>query len=246
MTSEIQYVALEELRPHPDNPRLVYREDVIDNVASQIEEAGEFPLRHALTVRPLDGYYQIVSGHHRAEAARKAGLDKAPCWVVDMTDQEAFMELVLGNSQGELCPLEYEIHALKAVPLGERGRGKTGGLREYAREVGKTHQYLSLLRQAAEVYEHVKMASQLAILSSQLSDKAMHLAEIHRADRSLWPILVEHLLKRKWSVVNARYWVGRALEFDVPEKWQAIFLPLPEVVRRFPVGKQRAQAPPQQ
>ncbi len=41
MTSEIQYVALEELRPHPDNPRLVYREDVIDNIASQIEEADD-------------------------------------------------------------------------------------------------------------------------------------------------------------------------------------------------------------
>ncbi len=231
MTSEIRYVALEELRPHPDNPRLVYRQDVIDNVASQIEAAGEFPLRHALTVRPLDGYYQIVSGHHRAEAARKAGLDKAPCWVVDVTDQEAFMELVLGNSQGELCPLEYGIHALKAAPLGEGGRGKIGGLSEYAKRVGKSQPYLTLLRQAATVYEAVKPISQL--IGFDLSDKAMHLAEIHRAERSLWPILVEFMLQRKWSVVNARYWVGRALEFDVPEKWQAIFLPLPEVVRRF-------------
>ncbi len=202
MTSEIQYVALEELRPHPDNPRLVYREDVIDNVASQIEEAGEFPLRHALTVRSFNGYYQIVGGHHRAEAARKAGLEKVPCWVVEMTDEEAFMELVLGNSQGELCPLEYGIHALKAVPLTEGGRGKRGGLNEYARQVGKDAGDLSRLRQAAEVFEAVKPLEYSNSLADDFADKAYHLATIHRADRSLWPMLVEHVLKRKWSVVN--------------------------------------------
>jgi ParB/RepB/Spo0J family partition protein len=62
---------------------------------------------HALIVRPLeDKHYQIISGHHRALAAEKAGLTTVPCWVREMSDEDAYMALALNNMQGELHPLE--------------------------------------------------------------------------------------------------------------------------------------------
>lgn len=57
-----------------------------------------------------------------------AGLDAVPCWVRHMDDDEAYMQLALGNVQGELSPLEIGMHALRAVPLAEGGRGLKGGI----------------------------------------------------------------------------------------------------------------------
>ncbi len=80
---------LDQLQPHPDNPRLELRADVIDQVAAQISAAGAFRQEHAILVRPWNGGYQIVAGHHRHAAAQKAGLDEIPCWVREMDDDEA-------------------------------------------------------------------------------------------------------------------------------------------------------------
>ncbi|HJY83610.1 MAG TPA: ParB N-terminal domain-containing protein [Candidatus Binatia bacterium] len=39
-----------------------------------------------------------MSGHHRDEAANRAGLTAVPCWVKEMSDDEALMLLVLSNA----------------------------------------------------------------------------------------------------------------------------------------------------
>ena len=61
-------------------------------------------------VRPLGDAFQIVAGHHRKAAVGLAGLVTVPCWVREMDDDEAFMALVLANSQSELLPLERGMH----------------------------------------------------------------------------------------------------------------------------------------
>jgi ParB-like chromosome segregation protein Spo0J len=73
-------------------------------------------------VRPLGDAFQIVAGHHRKAAAGLAGLVTVPCWVREMDDEEAFMALVLANSQSELLPLERGMHALRATELDKHGR----------------------------------------------------------------------------------------------------------------------------
>jgi hypothetical protein len=68
----------------------------------------------ARLVRPYDDGFQVVAGHHRLAAARAAGLDVMPCWVEEMDDEVAFLELVRSNRQSELTPLERGMHALKS------------------------------------------------------------------------------------------------------------------------------------
>jgi hypothetical protein len=82
--------------------------------------------------------------------------------------------------------MQQHTRALKAVPTAEGGRGKTGGISEYARRVGKSQPYISQVRSAAEVLRVVKPISQLM----GLLDKSQHLFAIHKADASLWPLLV--------------------------------------------------------
>jgi hypothetical protein len=57
-----------------------------------------------------------------------------------MTDEEAFRELLFSNAQDDLKPLEIGLHVLKAVGHGKAGRGKKGGIREYARQMGANEQ----------------------------------------------------------------------------------------------------------
>ena len=111
----ITLIPVEQLKPHPKNPRVALRDDVVDAIAADLEERGRRESRHALTVRAVDDGYEIISGHHRHAAAVKAGIEVAPCWVVDMDDDEAYMALATSNNQGELAPLEIGLHALERV-----------------------------------------------------------------------------------------------------------------------------------
>ena len=78
-------------------------------------------------------------------------------------DETALMQLVLANAQGELAPLEIGVHALTVVGKGEPGRGKKGGLSEYARSINRDKSYISQLSAAAEVFQQAKSLGQPTI-----------------------------------------------------------------------------------
>lgn len=227
--SDYAEISTESLRPHPRNPRVVLREDVVDAIAADLQERGSMEPRHAITARPVGDEYEIISGHHRHAAAVKVGLESLPCWVVEMDDDEAYMALATSNNQGELAPLEIGLHALERVGKATAGRGKKGGLSEYATKIGRSKQYISQLAAAAEV---AKSSSRL----DDLLDKCQHLYAIHAADLSLWPVIVPHMLKG-WSVADTQHWVGKVNEFEVQEDCLS-WLPLAGVVERFLATKE--------
>lgn len=228
-TTQTTDILIGQIEPHPDNPRLFYRQEVVDGIAAQLESAGSYDPAHALLVRPINGHYQIVQGHHRWKAAQQAGLEFVPCWVREMSDDEAYMLLAMGNVQGELSPLEIGIHALKAVEPGDGGRGREGGVREYARQLGKTQPYITQVRQAAEVFATLETDKS----TYQFLDKAQHLASIHGADPSLWPMLVSWMIDGDKSVNQVEDTVRAIRKFKIPEPWATVFLPLLAVVESF-------------
>jgi hypothetical protein len=137
----------------------------------------------------------------------RTALAEVPCWVRDM-DDEAFMQLVLCNAQGELSALEQGIHVLQAVENGGKGRSKKGGIRAYVRAVGKAETYLRQLRQAAEVYRII-------------------IAAIHKAPRDTWPVLAQALLQQGWSVDETEAAVARVkgLFAVIPDWWTRLDRP---------------------
>ena len=81
--AEIQWIEIEKLYPHPDNPRLIYKEEIITAIATSIEKDGFQPC-YALLVRPFEDGYQILSGHTRLKASQQVGVKKLPCWVKEI------------------------------------------------------------------------------------------------------------------------------------------------------------------
>lgn len=118
------------------------------------------------------------------------------------------------------------MHALKAVPLANGGRGQRGGLRAYAERIGKTEQYLSQLRAAAEVAETDNSSCRF------LLDKAKHLFEVSRAQREAWPVLVGALVDRNWTVADTRDRVEEVRRFEVPREHQD-WLPPVDVIDTY-------------
>lgn len=218
----LELVSVDLLDDHPDNPRVLIRDDVIDGIVANLN--GEWPQQHALHVRPLGDRFQIISGHHRRRAAEKAGIDSVWCWIEVMDDDEAFMCLATSNNQGELSPLEIGIHALKAVPVEKGGRGKSGGLSAYAEKIGKDQSNISKYRNAATVSKKVGNITYLL-------NKAGHLAAIHKSPEETWELLVEWMLRDK-SVAETEQQVNRVCDVLklIPQEIDHIF-PVTEVTK---------------
>lgn len=165
------------------------REDVIEGIKARLVDG--FHESHAIAVWKSGDDLLILSGHHRVEAAKRAGLDEVPAFIRDDLDEAgAYMELLTANSQGELSPLEVGMHALHYVAKATGGRGQKGGLREYAEQVGRNEKNIRLYRDGASVAEN---CGNVTAVSAYL-DKAAHLAAIHKLDRSIWNEAAQHIL----------------------------------------------------
>lgn len=216
MAARLEWIDLDLIDDHPKNPRVVMRQDVIDAIAACLIDG--FSEKHAIHVRPIDGRFQVLSGHHRKRAAEQVKLDKVPCWVEEMDDDAAFMELVTSNNQGELDPLEIGIHAFEAVPLSKGGRGKKGGLSEYAEKIGKDKGDVSRYRDAGEVCKTVG-------LTQQFLGCAQHLSAAHKLPKKCWHKAAQWLVDSGASVTDTGELVRRVLEAcqAVPECMEWLF-----------------------
>jgi site-specific DNA-methyltransferase (adenine-specific) len=197
---QITMLPTEQLNPHPKNPRLVIREDVIESIRAGLKSG--FQPCYALQV--WQG--QILSGHHRLEAAKREGITEVPCFVRDeLTEDEAYMVLATANAQGELSPLEIGMHALHYVDKSTGGRGKKGGLAAYAEAVGRHAGDLGAYRQAANVIETLRTSEGFTV--SPYLDKAAHLAAISKLPLAWWLAAVKFMMKGEKSAKDTASFV---------------------------------------
>jgi len=124
---DFEYVAVSRLEPREDQPRTVFDEEKLQELADSLTEHGVI---QPLTVRPLgSGYYQIIAGERRWRAARQAGLDKIPVHIMEADDRKAAELALVENLQREnLNPLEeakgyrslMEVHGLTQEKVAEK------------------------------------------------------------------------------------------------------------------------------
>jgi ParB family chromosome partitioning protein len=106
--SEVREAPIELLRRNPQQPRRIFSEAEIDELALSIREKG---VLQPLLVRPAPdapGEYQIVAGERRWRASQRAGLRVLPVVVrTDLTDLDVLEIGVIENVQRQdLKPLE--------------------------------------------------------------------------------------------------------------------------------------------
>lgn len=88
------------LRPMPDQPRKMFDDTALDELANSIRERG---MLQPIVVRPAkgDGWWEIVAGERRWRAAQRAGLHQVPVIIRDFDDRTALELAIIENIQRE-------------------------------------------------------------------------------------------------------------------------------------------------
>lgn len=94
--ADIKLIPIEQLHPHPHNPRLDIGD--VSELAESIKAKG---ILQNLTVVPAQetDHYTILIGHRRYHAAKLAGLTELPCAVVSMDEKEQIQTMLIENMQ---------------------------------------------------------------------------------------------------------------------------------------------------
>ncbi len=98
-------IPIEHVHPNPANPRKIFRDDEIGDLAKSIRLKG---VLQPLVVRPrAAGGYEIVAGERRWRAAQRAGLHELPAIIRELSDGETMEIALIENIQrADLNPLE--------------------------------------------------------------------------------------------------------------------------------------------
>jgi len=95
------------LRPNARNPRRVFSNAELDELAASLRERGIIQPIVARPMRGANDAYEIIAGERRWRAAQRAGLHEVPVVIIEATDGEALQIAIIENVQrADLNPLE--------------------------------------------------------------------------------------------------------------------------------------------
>ena len=97
-------IPLVEIRPSPFQPRKRFDDKKLDELAASIRAQG---ILSPVIVRQIPGGYELVAGERRLRAAERAGLERIPAVVREMSNAEMLEVALIENVQREdLNPIE--------------------------------------------------------------------------------------------------------------------------------------------
>ena len=105
--NQINVVAIADLSRNPYQPRQIFKEEKLEELANSIKKNG---IIQPIAVRPSKsnlGKYEIVAGERRWLAAQRAGLHEIPVTILDLSDVESLEVAIVENIQrDDLNPIE--------------------------------------------------------------------------------------------------------------------------------------------
>lgn len=93
---EIVEINLKELRPNPYQPRKVFDEESLQEMADSIRQYGVF---QPIIVKKSIRGYEIIAGERRVKASNMAGLTTIPAIIRDFSDEQMMQIALLENLQ---------------------------------------------------------------------------------------------------------------------------------------------------
>ena len=116
-------IAVSKLRPFENNPYQVRDDDEMNTLIESIQTQG---VLSPLIVRPIENTeeYEVISGHRRLHAARKAGITEVPALIYALDRDAAAIAVVDSNLHREhILPSEKAFaYKLKMEALSHQGK----------------------------------------------------------------------------------------------------------------------------
>ena len=152
-SSSISEIELSKIQPNPDQPRSVFEEETLEELATSIRSLGVI---QPITLKETGpDKYMIISGERRYRASLKAGLERIPAYIKTAADENVVEMALIENIQREdLNSIEIALAYQKLID----SYGLTQ--EKLSERVGKKRatiaNYLRLLKLPAEIQMGLK------------------------------------------------------------------------------------------
>ncbi|MBQ7340892.1 MAG: ParB/RepB/Spo0J family partition protein [Oscillospiraceae bacterium] len=111
-TGRVVFLPISSIRPNPAQPRQVFREDALDELAQSIRSHG---ILQPLSVRRTGVGYELIAGERRLRAATLAGLSEVPCILMAMDEKESGTAALVENLQRQDLDFIEEARGISAL-----------------------------------------------------------------------------------------------------------------------------------
>lgn len=134
--NEVVYLYLDDIIPNRFQPREVFDDQALKELAISIKEHGVI---QPIIVRKVENKYEIIAGERRYKASTMAGLTKIPAIIKNLDDKESSKVALIENLQRrDLTPIEEARTYQKILEL-EDGMTQE----QLAHTMGKTQSVVS-------------------------------------------------------------------------------------------------------
>ncbi len=157
--SKVLQVPIEDIVPNRAQPRVVFDDESLQELADSIKEHG---IIQPLVLRRSGDKYEIVAGERRYRAAKKAGLAGVPAIITTMTDAEAAEAAIVENIQRKDLTAIEEARSFKSIL--DKGDLSQADL---AKKMGVSQSAISNKLRLLSLDEEV----QQAVLESKISER---------------------------------------------------------------------------
>lgn len=119
--TKAEYLPIDKLHPFEDHPFQVKDDDQMEQLVWSILSQG---ILTPIIVRPMGDEYEVVSGHRRVHACKKAGIAEVPALIYCLDRDEAAIALVDSNLHREhILPSEKAFaYKMKLEAMNRRGQ----------------------------------------------------------------------------------------------------------------------------
>ncbi len=191
---EVVQLYLDDIIPNRFQPREVFDEQALKELAVSIKEHGVI---QPIIVRNVNGKYEIIAGERRYKASALAGLTKIPAIVRNLDDKESSKVALLENLQRRnLNPIEEARTYQKILELDQMTQ------EELARTMGKSQSAVANKIRLLSLPEEI----QDSVLKERISERHAR-ALLTLEDANEQKELMEKVISSKMSV--------RALEEEI-------------------------------
>ena len=156
---KITNINIENVLPNRMQPRIVFSDENIDELADSINKHG---IINPITVRRLGDKYEIIAGERRYKACKSIGLKEIPAIVIDADDKKtAELALIENIQRKELSPIEEGMSYEKILQIGDLTQA------ELSKQLGKKQSTIANKIRLLKLDDEVKNA----LLNNKISER---------------------------------------------------------------------------
>ena len=185
MENTILNISIDLIMPNRFQPRLVFDEKALNELADSIKEHG---IIEPIIVRPLNDKYEIIAGERRYKAACIAGLTKVPVIVKHLSDYKSAQVAVIENVQRRnLNPMEEAKSYKRILDHGLKTQ------EELAKEIGVSQSTIANKLRLLSLAEPVKQALSENKISERHARALLKITSLDKQEELLNKVITERL-----------------------------------------------------